>query len=63
MVTEKDVLIAGKMMYAIKAFGSVKITVEVLNKLVIIKLLNVTLASEFLINLICLRRFTEKGVH
>jgi hypothetical protein len=63
MATEEDILIAGKTIYAIKAFGSVEITANTLNRLVTIKLLNVTLASRFLINLVCLRRFTNKSVY
>jgi hypothetical protein len=63
MATEKDVLIAGKTIYAIKAFGSVEITAKAPNGLMTIELLNVALAPGFLTNLICLRRFTEKGVH
>jgi hypothetical protein len=57
------VLIAGKTTYAIKAFGSVEITANALNGPVTIELLNVALAPGFLTNLICLRRFTDKGVH
>jgi hypothetical protein len=63
MGTKKNVLIASKTTYAIKAFSSVKITANALNRLVTIKLLNVTLASRFLINLIYLRRFTDKSVY
>jgi hypothetical protein len=63
MGTEEDVLIAGKITYAIKAFSSVEITVNALNGPVTIKLLNVALAPGFLTNLVCLRRFTDKGVH
>jgi hypothetical protein len=63
MATEDDVLIAGKTTYAIKAFSSVKITANALNRLVTIKLLNITLVSRFLINLICLCRFTDKSVY
>jgi hypothetical protein len=57
------VLIAGKTTYAIKAFNSVEITVNALNRLVTIKLLNVALVPGFLINLVCLRRFTDKSVY
>jgi hypothetical protein len=57
------VLIASKTIYAIKAFSSVEITANALNKLVTIKLLNITLVPRFLMNLICLCRFTNKGVH
>jgi hypothetical protein len=63
MATEEDVLIAGKITYTIKVFSSVEITVNALNRLVTIKLLNVVLASRFLTNLVCLCRFTNKGVH
>jgi hypothetical protein len=63
MATEEDVLIAGKTIYTIKVFSSVEITANALNKLVTIKLLNVALASRFLMNLVCLRRFTDKGVY
>ena len=61
--TEDDVLIAGKTTYAIEAFGSVQITAKGPDGPVVIDLLNVALAPGFLANLICLRRFTEKGVH
>jgi hypothetical protein len=50
-------------MYTIKAFSSVEITVNALNRLVTIKLLNITLAPRFLMNLVYLRRFTDKGVY
>jgi hypothetical protein len=63
MGTEEDVLIAGKTTYAIEAFGSVEITANAPNGPVTIKLLNVALAPGFLTNLVCLRRFTDKGVH
>jgi hypothetical protein len=63
MATEDDVLIAGKTAYAIEAFGSVEITANAPNGPVTIELLNVALAPGFLTNLVCLRRFTDKGVH
>jgi hypothetical protein len=63
MATEEDVLIAGKTMYAIEAFGSMKITANAPNGPVTIKLLNIALAPRFLTSLVCLRRFTDKGVH
>jgi hypothetical protein len=63
MATEEDVPIAGKTAYAIEAFGSVEITANALNRPMTIKLLNVALAPGFLTNLVCLRRFTDKGVH
>jgi hypothetical protein len=63
MATEEDVLIAGKTTYAVEAFGSVEITANAPNGPVTIELLNVALAPGFLTNLVCLRRFTDKGVH
>jgi hypothetical protein len=57
------VLIASKTIYTIKVFSSIEITAKALNRLVTIKLLNITLASRFLINLIYLRRFTNKSVY
>jgi hypothetical protein len=63
MAIKEDVLIAGKITYAIKAFSSVEITANALNRPVTIKLLNIALAPRFLTNLVCLRRFTNKGVY
>lgn len=63
MATEEDVLIAGKTTYAIEAFGRVEITVKTPTGPALIELLNVALAPGFMTNLVCLRRFTDKGVH
>jgi Reverse transcriptase (RNA-dependent DNA polymerase) len=56
-------LVAGKTTYKIEAYGSVDITVNSQNGPMTVTLLNVALAPGFLTNLVCLRRFTEKGVH
>ena len=60
---EDDILVTGKAVYAIKAFGTIEITAKVLNGPIIIKLLNVALTPRFMTNLVCLRRFAEKGVY
>lgn len=58
-----DTLIAGKATYTIEAFGSVNITVNTPEGPSIVQLLNVALVPGFFTSLVCLRRFTEKGVH
>jgi hypothetical protein len=53
----------GKIIYAIEGYDTVNIVTQELNEAVSIKLLNVTLALEFLTNLVCLSKFIEKEIH
>jgi hypothetical protein len=52
-----------KIIYAIESYGTMNIVVKKPNEAVSIKLLNVILAPEFLTNLVCLSKFTEKEIH
>jgi Reverse transcriptase (RNA-dependent DNA polymerase) len=56
-------LLAGKTTYQIEAFGTVDITVDTPEGAKTVTLLDVALAPGFLTSLVCLRRFTRKGVH
>jgi hypothetical protein len=58
-----DVLFTGKNAYDVQAYGTVILTVQMLNGTAKIKLLNVALVPGFLTNLVALCRFVEKGVH
>ena len=56
-------LYAGKTVYPIEAFGSVKITVKTPSGSRILTLLDVALIPGFLTNVAALSKFTERGVH
>jgi hypothetical protein len=52
-----------KIIYAIESYETMNILIKELNESMSIKLLNVTLAPDFLTNLVCLSKFTDKKVH
>lgn len=58
-----DVLMSGKTIYGIDAYGTVDIFAKGPNGPVKIKLLNVLLAPGFMTNLVCLSKLTAKNVH
>ncbi len=59
-----DMIMTDKIIYAIESYDTVNIlTQEPSEQAMPIKLLNVTLAPEFLTNLVCLSKFTDKRVH
>jgi hypothetical protein len=54
---------AEKIIYAIEGYDTVNIMTQDLSEPIPIKLLNVALAPEFLTNLVCLSKFTDKEMH
>jgi hypothetical protein len=56
-------IMTDKITYAIESYETMNILIKESNESMPIKLLNVVLASDFLTNLVCLSKFTEKGVH
>ncbi len=58
-----DMIMIDKIIYAIESYETMNILIKELNESMSIKLLNVTLAPDFLTNLVCLSKFTDKKVH
>ncbi len=58
-----DRLRAEKTIYFIKKYETINILVKDSDDLMKIKLIDVVLASDFLINLICLKKFVQKEIH
>jgi hypothetical protein len=64
VVGPDDMIMAGKTTYAIEGYDTVNILAQGPSEQAMsIKLLNVALAPGFLTNLVCLSKFTQKGVH
>ncbi len=63
LISLEDRLRVGKTIYSIEKYEIVHIVVKKSHDSINIQLLNVVLASNFLINLICLSRFIVKNVH
>jgi hypothetical protein len=58
-----DMIMIDKIIYAIENYKTMNILIKKLNESMSIKLLNVILAFDFLTNLVCLSKFTEKEIH
>ncbi len=59
-----DMIMTDKIIYAIESYETMNIVIQKLNEQSMsIKLLNVILALEFLTNLVCLSKFTDKRMH
>ncbi len=56
-------LITGKLSFIIKIFGSIDISIQISTNSKLITLLNITLISNFFINIISLYRFILKEVY
>ncbi len=58
-----DRLHAEKTIYFIKKYETIKILVKDSDDSMKIKLIDVALASDFLTNLVCLKKFVQKEIH
>jgi hypothetical protein len=63
VVDSDDMIMTEKIIYAIENYKTMNIVTQELNEAMSIKLLNVTLALDFLTNLMCLSKFIDKRVH
>ncbi len=62
-IDSNDRVCTDKIIYAIEGYDIVDVLIDELNKSVLIKLLNVTLASNFWMKLMCLSKFIAKEVY